>query len=307
MCGAVVDDVVARRRAGARRGRPSARSRRGRRRRGCAWGHPAVPPPGAAPAVRQAVVSPGHRASAHVGARPYAVRHDAQWHRPDRTRPRRPSPGRPLRPRERPVARGARDPRGPRDGRRVPRPARPGGGAGPRHHHRRRRSPPRRGRPTDPVEAKVGAVYARFMDTDTVAGRRRRAAARRPRARRGGDHAGRADRGARRAAAHRRRGGARRVLRRQRLQGAHALRRATSPRAAWACPTSPTTATSSTRRCSRPTARTSPACCASAVSRRTRRRPTSSPAASSALETKLAAGALGRRQGPRRRPHLQRR
>ena len=64
----------------------------------------------------------------------------------------------------------------------------------------------------------------------------------------------------------------------------------TSCRAAWACRTRPTTATRSTRRCSRPTARTSPACCASAAPPRTRRRPTSSPAASLALETELAAG-----------------
>ena len=55
-------------------------------------------------------------------------------------------------PRQRPVARDARDPRRPRDGRRVPRAARPGRGAGPRHHRGRAARPPP-GDGDGPVEA----------------------------------------------------------------------------------------------------------------------------------------------------------
>ena len=161
--------------------------------------------------------------------RPWSVRclHDAQWHRPDRTRPRRPSPGRPLRPRERPVGRVARDPRGPRDGRLVPRAARPGRGAGPGHHRRRRRR--RRGRDVDgPGRGQGGRPVRQLHGHRHDRGARARPAARGPRAHRGCDLAGRADRRARRAAAHRRRR-RRGVRRRQRLEGADALRRAPRP------------------------------------------------------------------------------
>ena len=57
-------------------------------------------------------------------------------------RPGDPPPGRPVRARQRPVAAHARDTRGPRPGRRVPGPARPGRGR--RASHRRGRGGPRR-------------------------------------------------------------------------------------------------------------------------------------------------------------------
>ena len=134
------------------------------------------------------------------------------------------------------------------------------------------------GTSTDPVEAKVGAVYASFMDTDAV------------------EAAGiaplRTDLALVEAATTQAElTGALGALQRTGAGGAvgfYVDNDAKEPtryavtwsRAAWACRTRPTTATSSTRRCSRRTARTSPACCAWAAPPLTRRRPTSSPVAS---------------------------
>ena len=72
-----------------------------------------------------------------------------------------------------------------------------------------------------------------------------------------------------------------------------------------ACPTSRTTATRSTPRSWPHTRSTSRRCSTSSTARRPSQRTQATAARIVALETKLAAGALGRRETPRRRPDIQ--
>ena len=170
--------------------------------------------------------------------------HSPLGYRPEPRRPASPPARRPVRPRQRPLVGRLQDPGRPRHRRRLPLAVRPRRGADPRPDHRSCCGAcGREGhRPTAhrrPVRQLHGRGHSR---ADRCAAAARRVGDGRRRRRRA-----RAGRGARRAAAHRRRRWRRRVHR-HRLQGLHPLPAAPEPVRASGCPTSRTTATSSTPR-----------------------------------------------------------